>query len=344
MATKKRAASSKTPPRPAEGNPPARTRKATAPARRDASVPPGVDAAGAAAARKLAEGANAHRRLQVIESPALMQAASLAIRQRGSTVAFVPTMGALHDGHLQLMRQAREHAEVVVASVFVNPTQFGPNEDLDRYPRDRAGDLMKLQDAGVDLAFFPAARDMYPDGFQTTVTLGAITQGACGRYRPGHFAGVAVVVSKLFNIVQPHVALLGEKDWQQLAVVRRMVKDLNLPVEVVGAPTQREADGLAMSSRNKNLSARDREQAPALYRALQKAQAAWRSGAREAAALNRVVMDELKSARGVKLQYVEVVDEDIQPVRVVERPSRLLLAAYLGAVRLIDNVGVGPGF
>lgn len=281
--------------------------------------------------------------IQVIESPLLMQSAALAWRTRGTSVAFVPTMGALHDGHLGLMRQARQHADVVVASVFVNPTQFGPKEDLTKYPRDRQGDLLKCQQAGVDVAFFPSVDGMYPPGFQTSVNLGPITQGACGRYRPGHFGGVALVVAKLFNLVQPQVALFGEKDWQQLAVIKRMVRDLHMPVEVVGCPTEREADGLAMSSRNMRLSARDREQAPVLYRAMMKAQEAWRQGHHDAATLQRTVVEEVKTGRGVKLQYVEIVDDDIQALDVVDKPARLLLAAYLGDVRLIDNCPIGPG-
>jgi pantoate--beta-alanine ligase len=280
---------------------------------------------------------------KVLESVGLMQAACQALRTRQVTVGFVPTMGALHEGHLMLMEEARKLADVVVASIFVNPTQFGPAEDFDAYPRDRDGDVLKCKSAGVDLIFLPRAADMYPEGFQTSVKPGAASDGACGRYRPGHFAGVDTVVIKLFNIVDPHVALMGEKDWQQLAVVKRMVRDFNMAVEVVGVPTMRETDGLALSSRNRRLTARDREQAPVLYRAIQKAQQLYKQGVDDVGALCRAVMEEVKTARGVKLQYVEIVDADgIQPLRHVDRPARILLAAHLGNVRLIDNGPIGP--
>jgi len=280
---------------------------------------------------------------RVIESVALMQASCLALRQRGVTVGLVPTMGALHQGHLALVAEAQKHCDVVVVSIFVNPTQFGPTEDFDRYPRDARGDVMKCQGAGVDLIFMPSGGDMYPEGFQTTVTLGPMTQGACGRYRPGHFQGVATVVNKLLNIVQPHVAVFGEKDWQQLQVIRRMVRDLNMPIDVVGLPTLRETDGLAMSSRNRNLSARDREQATALTTAIQAAQAAYKAGNQDVGVLATKAIEALKTFRGVKLQYVEIVDAtSLEPLRYVDRPARILMAAHLGKVRLIDNGAVGP--
>jgi pantoate--beta-alanine ligase len=272
-----------------------------------------------------------------------MQAACLALRQKGATLGFVPTMGALHEGHLALLEEARRRSDVLVASIFVNPTQFGPNEDFEAYPRDRRGDLVKCQGAGVELLFMPSAADMYPDSFQTHVALGPITQGQCGRYRPGHFPGVATVVLKLLNVVQPQVVVFGDKDWQQLQVVRRMARDLNLAVEVVGHPTVREPDGLAMSSRNKMLTARDREQSTALYRALTRAQELCAKGQVDAPALCRTIMEVVKTARGVKLQYVEVVDAaSLQPLRTVDRPARAMVAAHLGRVRLIDNVELLP--
>lgn len=280
---------------------------------------------------------------KVIESVGLMQAACQALRQRGVTIGFVPTMGALHEGHLKLMEHARQLADVVVVSIFVNPTQFAPTEDFDNYPRDRDGDLMKCRGAGVDLVFMPKAAAMYPDGFQTSVMPGVAAQGACGRFRPGHFAGVDTVVIKLFNIVGPQIAVMGEKDWQQLAVVRRMVKDFNMPVDVVGSPTIREADGLAMSSRNRRLTPRDREQAPVIQRAIVKAQQLYKTGVKDVATLCRGVMEEIKTARGVKPQYVEIVDaEFMTPLRDVDRPARILIAAHLGTVRLIDNGPLGP--
>jgi pantoate--beta-alanine ligase len=278
-----------------------------------------------------------------VESVPLMQAAALAFGQRGARVAFVPTMGALHQGHVKLVEEAKRCADVVVVSIFVNPTQFGPGEDFLRYPRDPRGDLMKLQSAGADVAFFPSAHEMYPDGFQTTVSLGSITRAACGRFRPGHFAGVATVVLKLFQLVQPRVAVFGEKDWQQLQVIRRMVRDLHLTVEVVGVATLREPDGLAMSSRNLKLSVRDREQAPVLFRALTAGHQANQAGELDAGAICRSVLAPLQAARGVKLQYVELLDAaGLQPLPRVDRPGRILLAAHVGGVRLIDNAPVGP--
>lgn len=316
----------------------------TKPVRAARSSGPVAAAAQKAAASKAPKApAGGKHRMQILESAPLMQAAAMALRQRNVTVGLVPTMGALHRGHLALMEQARAQCDVVVASIFVNPAQFGPQEDLESYPRDREGDTVKCRQAGVDVLFMPSAADMYPAGFQTTVRLGAITQGACGRFRTEHFAGVSTVVCKLFNLVAPHMAYFGEKDYQQLAVVRRMVKDLDMPVEVVGTPTLREPDGLALSSRNLHLSPRDREQAPVLYRALLNAQQAWKEGTKDAAGLCKLIVEDIRAARGVKLQYVEVVDADIQPVRFVDRPCRILMAAHLGKVRLIDNVPVGPG-
>ncbi|MEW5853090.1 MAG: pantoate--beta-alanine ligase [Myxococcota bacterium] len=304
---------------------------------------PGVSAQEVKKGEALVQGVPGGKAPKVIESVALMQAASLALRQRGATVAVVPTMGALHQGHLSLVEEARKRADVVVLTIFVNPTQFGPGEDYEVYPRDKRGDLMKCQAAGVDVVFMPDAHEMYPEGFQTQVSLGAITQGACGRYRPGHFSGVATVVLKLFHVVQPQVAIFGEKDWQQLQVIRRMVRDLNHPVEVVGGPIIREPDGLAMSSRNLNLTPRDREQASVLSRAIARAQEVYAQGVYDVAVINRAVIDEIKTARGVKLQYVEIVDaSSLTPLRDVDRPARVLIAAHLGNVRLIDNGPLGP--
>jgi pantoate--beta-alanine ligase len=197
-----------------------------------------------------------------------MTAWSEAARQRGDRIAFVPTMGALHEGHVSLLREGRRHGERLVLSIFVNPTQFGPNEDLARYPRDLDGDLALAASAGTDVAYVPDAAAVYPPGFQTFVQVREVENGLCGDRRPGHFAGVATVVCKLFNVVRPHVALFGEKDFQQLAVIRRMVRDLDMSVDVVGMPIVREADGLAMSSRNRYLSPAERQRALSLSRGL----------------------------------------------------------------------------
>lgn len=242
-------------------------------------------------------------------------------------VAFVPTMGALHAGHMKLVEAAKLHADHVIASIFVNPTQFAPTEDLSRYPRREAEDAGMLAAAGVAILWAPDVVTMYPDGFSTSVSMTGVSEGLCGASRPGHFDGVATVVAKLFGQVRPDVALFGEKDWQQLQVVRRMTTDLDLGVEIVGMPTEREADGLALSSRNAYLSAAEREAAVVLPEALTDAAAAIAGGADEGAALAtaRVAL----VAAGFAVDYVE------------RREDRLLAAARIGTTRLIDNVAIG---
>src|SRR5262245_37634317 len=243
----------------------------------------------------------------VINRPAEMTAWSLAARARGERIAFVPTMGALHEGHVTLLREARKHGQRVVLSIFVNPTQFGPNEDLARYPRDLEGDLRKAAGAATDVAFVPAAGDIYPSGYQTTVEVPELARGLCGPFRPGHFAGVATVVCKLFNVVRPDVALFGEKDYQQLAIVRRMVVDLDMGIEIVGVPTVREADGLAMSSRNAYLSPAERARALSISRALFAARDAAAGGARDGVA----IVAGARAALDVdRVDYVELVDAE----------------------------------
>jgi len=189
--------------------------------------------------------------MEIIETTSNMQETSRQLRSAGKTIAFVPTMGFLHEGHLELLRQGRQHSDVLVLSIFVNPTQFGPTEDFDKYPRDMDGDLKKAEQTGTDIVFTPPVSEMYPEGSQTTVKVKSLPEHLCGLSRPGHFEGVTTVVAKLFNIVMPHVAIFGKKDFQQLAVIRRMVLDLNMDIEIIGHPTIREPDGLAMSSRNK---------------------------------------------------------------------------------------------
>jgi pantoate--beta-alanine ligase len=274
----------------------------------------------------------------VITSPTEMTAWSLATRARGERIAFVPTMGALHEGHVTLLREARKHGQRIALSIFVNPTQFGPNEDLARYPRDLAGDLAKAAGAGTDVAYVPEVRDVYPAGFQTTVEVGELARGLCGPFRPGHFAGVATVVCKLFNVVRPDVALFGEKDYQQLAIVRRMVTDLDMGIEIVGVPTVREADGLAMSSRNAYLSPAERARALSLSRALFAARDAVAAGARDGTA----VVSRARAALDVdRIDYVELVDaESLRTVTEIDRPAVLAVAAFVGRTRLIDNVRV----
>jgi pantoate--beta-alanine ligase len=278
--------------------------------------------------------------LQIVRTIDEATRAFQRVRLDGKRLAFVPTMGFLHEGHLSLMREGRRRAELVAVSIFVNPTQFGPREDLSRYPRDLQGDAEKCESAGVGMLFAPPADAMYPEGFQTFVEVTEVSRGLCGEKRPGHFRGVATVVAKLFNIVRPDVAVFGEKDYQQLQVIKALNRDLCFGIEIVGAPTVREPDGLAMSSRNSYLSPSERAQALSLSRGLREAQQLARSGVLEARELVRAVRRELEAA-GVREDYVEVVDAStLEPLARCEpgRPARALVAAYVGQTRLIDNV------
>jgi pantoate--beta-alanine ligase len=277
----------------------------------------------------------------VIADLAAMSAWSEAARGQGERIALVPTMGALHAGHLSLLAQARHRAQRVVLSIFVNPIQFGPNEDLAKYPRDLVGDLAKAASVGGDLAFVPEAASMYGPGFQTAIDVREVSQGLCGARRPGHFAGVATVVCKLLNIVRPHVALFGEKDFQQLTVIRRMATDLNLPVEIVGLPTVRESDGLALSSRNAYLSASDRQRAGALFAGLSAAKALADKGERRVSVLLDAATAEIAS-RVDRIDYLEVrAADDLQPLQTIDRAAVILVAAFVGGTRLIDNFRLG---
>ena len=279
--------------------------------------------------------------IQVINTPVAMSAWSEAARARGERIAFVPTMGALHAGHVSLLAAARGRADRVVLSIFVNPTQFGPKEDLARYPRDLDGDLAKAAGAGTDVAFVPEVKDMYPPGAQTFVEVREVAQGLCGERRPGHFTGVATVVCKLFHIVRPQLAIFGEKDFQQLAVIRHMVLDLNLPVEILGEPTVREPDGLAMSSRNAYLSPSERARALAISRGLLVAREGFVAGERDAGALVAIALAVLKGCVD-RVDYVEIRDADsLRPIERLDRPAVILAAAYVGATRLIDNRRLG---
>jgi pantoate--beta-alanine ligase len=279
--------------------------------------------------------------IEVIRRPSAMSTWSEAVRARGQRIAFVPTMGALHAGHLSLLEAARAHGQPVVLSIFVNPTQFGPHEDLARYPRDLASDLAKAAGVATDVAFVPEVADMYPPDDQTVVEVREVSKGLCGDRRPGHFVGVATVVCKLFGIVRPHVALFGEKDFQQLAVVRRMVADLNLPVEIVGRPTLREQDGLAMSSRNAYLSPAERARATAIFAGLAAARDRFAAGERQASALVQTALAPI-TANVDRIDYLEIRDADtLRPVERLERPAVLLAAVYVGTTRLIDNLRLG---
>lgn len=259
------------------------------------------------------------------------------IRKAGLRIALVPTMGALHAGHLSLVRLARSHAEIVVASVFVNPRQFGAGEDLDSYPRDLDADAQALQDAGCSLLFAPTEAQMYPPGFETSVTLSRTTKGLCGDHRPGHFDGVTTVVLKLLLAALPHVAVFGEKDFQQLTVIRRMVDDLCLDVEIVGGPLVRDDDGMALSSRNAYLSAAEREQARSLSAGLRSARGLYESGERQADILLATVRSTMHAA-GVEPEYLELRGrDDLAVLESAETPAVILVAARVGDTRLLDN-------
>lgn len=276
--------------------------------------------------------------MEVISKPEKMQRLSLKLRSEGKTIGFVPTMGYFHEGHLSLMRKARQECDVVVVSIYVNPLQFGPREDFNRYPRDIERDLKMAESVGVDIIFAPTDEEMYPEGYQTFVEVTELTRGLEGIHRPGHFRGVTTVVAKLFNIVLPHKAYFGEKDFQQLRVVQKMVRDLNFPVEIVPCPTVREEDGLAMSSRNTYLSPDKRKAATILYRSLKAADELFKSGERNATRLKAKVWEVLATEPFVRPQYVEIVDaETLEPVYTVDRPSVILLAAFVGQARLIDE-------
>ncbi|WP_238297729.1 pantoate--beta-alanine ligase [Methylobacterium soli] len=281
-----------------------------------------------------------HARPTRFSDRAALRAAVEAWRRQGESVVLVPTMGALHAGHLALVAHAKAIGRRAVVSIFVNPTQFGPSEDFARYPRDVAADLDRLAETGADAAWTPEIDTMYPPDFSTRIEVAGLTEGLCGAVRPGHFAGVATVVTKLLNQVRPDIALFGEKDFQQLQVIRRAVRDLDLGVEIRGVPTIREADGLALSSRNRYLDAAERAVAPRLHAVLARIAAALRAGAAAGPLLAEGVA-ELTAAGFGPVQYLEVRDaETLAPLERVEGPARVLAAAYLGRTRLIDNVAV----
>ena len=275
----------------------------------------------------------------LIESVAQMQQFA---RERRGEIALVPTMGYLHEGHASLMVEARKRAKTVVVSIFVNPTQFGVNEDLDSYPRDLERDKRVAEEAGVDVIFAPKASDMYPEGYQSWVNLEDLTTHLCGASRPGHFRGVTTVVTKLFNIVTPKVAIFGKKDFQQLAVIRRMVQDLNMDLEIVGMPIVRESDGLALSSRNAKLDPVQRQSALCLSRSLTAAREAFLSGERSVSALRESALEVIKREKTAEVDYLEFRDQDtLAPVQKADERTLLALAVRIGAVRLIDNCILG---
>jgi pantoate--beta-alanine ligase len=283
--------------------------------------------------------------MEVVRTKAEAREAARAARARGARIGFVPTMGYLHDGHLALVRTARSETDFVVVSIFVNPLQFGPSEDFERYPRDEERDLALLESQGVDLVFIPSTEEMYPEPMLTTVHVAGLTEGLCGATRPGHFDGVATVVSKLFNIVQPDRAYFGEKDYQQLKVIEKMVRDLDVPVVIVPVPTVREATGLAMSSRNEYLNPEERSVAAHLFNALVQAAELYSDGVRDATALTDSVRSYLyEFAETIAVEYVEVRDaETLEEVEYISSPAILAIAARVGPARLIDHVVLENG-
>jgi pantoate--beta-alanine ligase len=280
--------------------------------------------------------------MQVIGEIKEMQKISDHLRKEGKRIGFVPTMGYLHDGHLSLVQKAKELSDSIVVSIFVNPTQFGPGEDFQRYPRDEEGDKAKLNKAGVEFLFIPDVMEMYPESYQTFVEVSEVSKGLCGAFRPGHFRGVATVVSKLFNIVKPHVAVFGEKDYQQLLVIKRMVEDLNFDVEIIPGTLLRERDGIAMSSRNTYLTPENRRKATILYRSLVNAKQLFDSGEKRAYNIIETIKKTIESVEGVSLQYVEIRDaQTLEEVETVSRHTVIAIAAMVGSVRLIDNMVIG---
>ncbi len=276
--------------------------------------------------------------MKIILEPRAMQGLADEVRSRAGRIAFVPTMGFLHEGHLSLMREGKKRADTLVVSIFVNPTQFGPQEDLDAYPRDFDRDESLMREVGVDVVFYPTDKDMYPKGYQTYLTVEEVTRNLCGKSRPTHFRGVATVVTKLFHIIKPHVALFGSKDFQQLVVIRRMVEDLNMDIEIVGCPIVREPDGLAMSSRNKYLSEDDRKEALAIKEALDRARELYRNGERDARALVEEAHRILDLHPGIRIDYVSLCDAGtLSDIETIRAESVMAIAAFVGKTRLIDN-------
>ncbi len=276
--------------------------------------------------------------MKIITKPEEMQKQAQLLRQSGEYIGFVPTMGFLHEGHLSLMKLARRRADAVVVSIFVNPSQFGPNEDLDAYPRDFERDEKLCREAGVDFLFYPTPENMYLDSHSIWLSEEDLSGVLCGAARPGHFRGVCTVVAKLLNIVLPDFMVLGEKDAQQLCVLRRMVRDLNFPVEVVPGPTVRETDGLAMSSRNKYLTPTERQEAVCLFQSLEKAKALFAAGERDAEKIKAEMRAVIEKTAG-RVDYVELVDDEtLQPIKKIENLALAVLAVKFSGARLIDNV------
>ena len=284
--------------------------------------------------------------MEVISSPEKMQQKSLALKKAGKTISCVPTMGFLHEGHLSLIRAARAAADLLVVTIFVNPAQFGPSEDFGSYPRDMARDLRLCEKEGVDIVFAPGTSDIYPDGYSTYIEETDLSKGLCGATRPGHFRGVATVVAKLFNIVQPDIAFFGQKDYQQARVIMKMVKDLNLPIRIAVGPIIREEDGLAMSSRNKNLNPDQRREALCLHRALLRVEELVGGGEKDAAVIRESMVEIIEKEPSARIDYIEIRDgETLELIDQVGKGTLIALAVFIGQIRLIDNLVISnlPG-
>lgn len=283
-----------------------------------------------------------HFKMKLITDIKEMQRYSKEARGSGKAIAFVPTMGYLHEGHLSLLKEGRKRADLLVMSIFVNPTQFGPGEDYASYPRDMRRDMEMAEGVGVDVVFNPDVRDIYPEGFQTYVRVEEVTKNLCGLSRPGHFQGVATVVLKLFNIVRPHIAIFGEKDFQQLVMVKRMIKDLNMDIEIIGMPTVREGDGLAMSSRNSYLSPAERKAGQAIYRSLLRGKEVFDKGIID---VDKILGEVRKVVEGeplIVVEYIKLCDMNtLQDINIVEGEALLAIAVRVGKARLIDNIKLG---
>ena len=280
--------------------------------------------------------------MKIVESAREMQSFSESLRKEGKIVTFVPTMGYFHEGHLDLMREGRRRGDCLVVSIYVNPTQFGPSEDFEQYPRNFERDRSMAEGVGVDVIFSPPNREMYPPHYQTYVTVDGVTDNLCGLSRPGHFRGVATVCAKLFNLVKPHMAVFGKKDFQQLVTIRRMVQDLNMDLEVVGMPTTREPDGLAMSSRNIYLSPEERVSALSLSRSLKLAKALYDRGERDAEKIAGEARRHIESHAHTKIDYVQICDTTtMRDVARLDGESVLAMAVRVGKTRLIDNYVFG---
>ena len=272
-----------------------------------------------------------------------MQAKARQLRAAGKTIAFVPTMGYLHEGHLSLMRIGRDHGDILVASIFVNPAQFGPEEDLEIYPRDLQRDLDLLRKIRADIVFTPKSESIYRPGFQTFVTLEKLPNHLCGLSRPVHFRGVATVVTKLFNLVQPHVAIFGQKDYQQYVIIKRLVKDLAFDIRIIAGPTVRESDGLALSSRNAYLTPSERQSASSLYQALNRAAQMVKAGMTDTMEVVSQTTAFIKGYTDMQIDYIAIVNPDtLENITCIEGPVQMALAVKIGKTRLIDNLRITP--